>query len=65
MTTKNNFIKLSEIDEYVKQQIFIKKQINKTKNNNKKQKELLKSYGFSPIMRYMISSGFIKYSINT
>ena len=64
MTTKNKFIKLSEIDEYVKQQIFIKKQINKTKNNNKKQKELLKSYGFSPIMRYMISSGFIKYSIS-
>lgn len=64
MTTKNNFIKLSEIDEYVKQQIFIKKQINKTKNNNKKQKELLKSYGFSPIMRYMISSGIIKYSIS-
>ena len=64
MTTKNKFIKLSEIDEYVKQQTFIKKQINKTKNNNKKQKELLKSYGFSPIMRYMISSGIIKYSIN-
>lgn len=64
MTTKNKFIKLSEIDEYVKQQTFIKKQINKTKNNNKKQKELLKSYGFSPIMRYMISSGFIKYSIS-
>ena len=64
MTTKNKFIKLSEIDEYVKQQIFIKKQINKTKNNNKKQKELLKSYGFSPIMRYMISSGIIKYSIS-
>ena len=64
MTTKNKFIKLSEIDEYVKQQIFIKKKINKTKNNNKKQKELLKSYGFSPIMRYMISSGFIKYSIS-
>jgi hypothetical protein len=64
MTTKNNFIKLSEIDEYVKQQTFIKKQINKTKNNNKKQKELLKSYGFSPIMRYMISSGIIKYSIS-
>tara|TARA_B100001059_G_C17615580_1_gene466816 strand:- start:268 stop:462 length:195 start_codon:yes stop_codon:yes gene_type:complete len=64
MTTKNKFIKLSEIDEYVKQQTFIKKQINKTKNNNKKQKELLKSYGFSPIMRYMISSGIIKYSIS-
>jgi hypothetical protein len=64
MTTKNKFIKLSEIDEYVKQQTFIKKQIYKTKNNNKKQKELLKSYGFSPIMRYMISSGIIKYSIS-
>tara|TARA_B110000858_G_C17704265_1_gene427469 strand:- start:402 stop:596 length:195 start_codon:yes stop_codon:yes gene_type:complete len=64
MTTKNNFTKLSEIDEYVKQQTFIKKQIYKTKNNNKKQKELLKSYGFSPIMRYMISSGIIKYSIS-
>tara|TARA_Y100000389_G_C17420568_1_gene496445 strand:+ start:1083 stop:1277 length:195 start_codon:yes stop_codon:yes gene_type:complete len=64
MTTKNNFIKLSEIDEYVKQQTFIKKQINKTKNNNKKPKKLLKSYGFSPIMRYMISIGFIKYSIS-
>ena len=64
MTTKNNFTKLSEIDEYVKQQTFIKKQIYKTKNNNKKQKELLKSYGFSHIMRYMISSGIIKYSIS-
>lgn len=64
MTTKNNFIKLSEIDEYVKQQTFIKKQINKTKNNNKKPKKLLKSYGFSPIMRYMINSGIIKYSIS-
>ena len=30
MTTKNKFIKLSEIDEYVKQQTFIKKQINNT-----------------------------------
>lgn len=64
MTTKNKFIKLSEIDEYVKQQTFIKKQINKPKNNNKKQNELLKSYGFSPIMRYMIRSGIIKYSIS-
>ena len=63
MISKNNFIKLSELDEYVKQQTYIKKQFYK-KNNNE-QKRLLKSYGFSPIMRYMISSGFIKYSINT